>query len=90
MSTESKQTHNYTGDERPNESPRVPVSDFLGVRLKGTVPLSERGIIAANSLWSTSKFGWPEPLPHGRYDGHTRFSGEGFFGRFFCLKCSTF
>lgn len=68
MSTESKQTHNYTGDEQPNESPRVPVFDFLGVRPEGTVPSSERGIIAAKSRWSTSKFPAPWLLP----DGHRR------------------
>ncbi len=49
-------THNYTGESRPLNSPRLPVClDFRGLA-KGHRSLSERGIIAGKSARSTPYF----------------------------------
>ncbi len=48
------QTHNYTGETGPLNSPRVPVClDYWGLA-EGHRALSERGIIAANLARSTN------------------------------------
>ncbi len=51
-----EQTHNYTGEAGPLNSPRVPVChDFRGLA-KGHRSLSERGIIAGKPARSTPYF----------------------------------
>jgi len=56
LSPEFNQTHNYTGESEPLNSPRLPVClDFRGLA-EGHRSLSERGIIAGKSARSTPYF----------------------------------
>jgi hypothetical protein len=57
------QTHNYTGESEPLNSPRLPVClNFRGLA-EGHHSLSERGIIAGKSARSTPYFQSCEPDP---------------------------
>jgi len=54
LSPEFNQTHNYTGERGPIDSPAMPVCvNFRGLA-EGHRSLSERGIIAAQARWSTN------------------------------------